>query len=63
MYAIRSYYDHFGAFVQRRAVAQRLLGGGVGLVLGDVGEFEQLVGGGDDVLDLGTGLCLSYNFV
>ncbi|MDZ7643481.1 MAG: hypothetical protein U5K76_04150 [Woeseiaceae bacterium] len=50
--------DHLGAFVQGSPVAQRLLGGGIRLVLGDVRVFEQLVRGRHDVFDLRAGACL-----
>ena len=50
--------DHLGALVERRAVTQCFLRGRVSAVLGDVGEFEQLVRGRDDILDLATGTCL-----
>ena len=43
--------DHFRALVERRAVAQGLLGGRIGTILGDIRELEQLVRGRDDVLD------------
>jgi hypothetical protein len=46
------------AFVQRRAIAQRLLGRRTGLVLGDFGKPEQPVGRGHDGLNLGAGLRL-----